>query len=344
MTCEDPRHAILVPDVNGVPHAKFFSREEYLKMTDRSEVVNFPCGKCKSCLMYRSSHWAARCVLEASQHSKKVDKFGSTSYNTFITLTYSPEYIERCPDGSLNFDDLKNFWKRLRKKFPNAEISYYACGEYGSKNKRPHFHALVFNFDFDDKYEYRARKIGSKIYKLYRSPTLEKLWKFGHSIIGDLTFESAAYVARYTLKKQYGRWSSDYYGDLVPENNRVSNKNPIAKSYILSHFDDVYGNVSTWYKLQQSGDGVPSNYFDGLDLVHLPNGSSIRPPRYFDKVLQSIYPEFWEAVKSHRLDFIKSHDTFDTTRLDTYYRSSAIKIKKLLRPFEDGESELFENE
>ena len=88
------------------------------------------------------------------------------------------------------------FMKRLRKKHKH-KIRFFHCGEYGEKNQRPHYHALIYNHDFSDKRLFKERKN----IKLYTSKELEELWPYGFSTIGDVTFQSSAYVARYIMKK-----------------------------------------------------------------------------------------------------------------------------------------------
>ena len=156
--------------------------------------------------------------------------------NCFITLTYDNEY---CPkDYSLNYEDFQLFMKRLRKRFKGFQvvtnypekkirnkwgkvidtisldpydeypIRFYMCGEYGENFGRPHFHACLFNFDFVDKTYWSKSPGGSKI---YRSDILEDLWPFGFSSIGEVNFQSAAYVARYIMKKVTGKSAAKYY-------------------------------------------------------------------------------------------------------------------------------------
>jgi hypothetical protein len=118
--------------------------------------------------------------------------------NSFVTLTYDQEHM---PDGgTLVKKDHQDFMKRLRSRFPVRKIRYFLCGEYGSELSRPHYHALLFNLEFPDQ-EYWCESNGNKV---YRSPELEELWPFGYSWIGTVTWESAAYVARYCMKKVNG--------------------------------------------------------------------------------------------------------------------------------------------
>ena len=152
---------------SGVPH-------------DFSSIVRLPCGRCMGCKLERARQWAMRCMHEASLYDK----------NCFLTLTYADNKLPS--DRSVNRRHVQLFLKRLRRAYPKAVIRYFGCGEYGERLGRPHYHLCVFGFDFPDKLLHTI----SGGHKLYRSASLEALWGFGHCLIGDLTFESAGYVAR----------------------------------------------------------------------------------------------------------------------------------------------------
>ena len=176
-----------------------FKKEYGLPETE----MQVPCGQCIGCRLERSRQWAIRCVHEASLYP----------INCFITLTYSPEYEDRLrislPDietgevvgSQLSLTsqckrDYVLFMKRLRKKFGEG-IRFFHCGEYGEENGRPHHHAIIFNHDFADK---KVWKTNNGVV-LYRSKMLEELWPYGFATVGCVSFESAAYVARYITKK-----------------------------------------------------------------------------------------------------------------------------------------------
>lgn len=144
-----------------------------------------PCGKCPECLMQRSNEWAFRCALEASLYDK----------NCIITLTYNEANLPQ--GGTLVKRDMQLFLKRLRKHLRQARIRFFGCGEYGKKFDRPHYHIILFNHDFDDKYFFFVDKKGQK---QFRSPMLEKLWNKGFSTVGEMSFESAKYCAKYLQK------------------------------------------------------------------------------------------------------------------------------------------------
>lgn len=171
--------------------------------------IKVPCGRCVGCRLERSRQWAMRCMHEAKMHKQ----------NCFITLTYNEE--NRPYNDDLNYQDFQLFMKRLRERFQGTTIKFYMCGEYGPKLGRPHFHACLFGIDFPDR---KLWKVTDSKSKLYRSEILEKLWTKGFSSVGDVNFESAAYVARYIMKKVTGEAAELHYtfcrsfnrGDISP--------------------------------------------------------------------------------------------------------------------------------
>jgi len=113
--------------------------------------------------------------------------------SSFITLTMNDEYLStRVNPSSLDKTEFQRFMKRLRKRY-GKQIRYFHCGEYGEKNHRPHYHAILFGVDFEDKELFQVR---DEI-RLYTSKTLADLWPYGFVTIGEVTMESCAYVARY---------------------------------------------------------------------------------------------------------------------------------------------------
>lgn len=161
--------------------------------------VTVPCGKCTGCLLARSREWAARCVNEASLWAE----------NVFVTLTYREDSLPRSPVSglpSLRPKDFVLFMKLLRtRRFRGSSLRrgevwlgprFFQAGEYGALG-RPHHHAILFNCGFTPSAV--VRRTASSV--LYRSAELEELWPHGFSSFGEVTFESAAYVARYTVKK-----------------------------------------------------------------------------------------------------------------------------------------------
>ncbi len=232
--------------------------------------VTVPCGQCVGCRLEKSRQWAMRCVHEASLHEE----------NSFITLTYDDDRLPRC--GSLDKTAFAKFMKRLRRRYDEQRIRFYHCGEYGDRFGRPHYHALLFGFDFADKYPWSVR-CGLPV---FRSDSLESLWPMGQSEVGSVTFESAAYVARYCVKKVTGEQADEHYsvtletGEVVhvqPEYATMSRRPGIGKEWYEEFQCEVY----------------PS---DGVVI----RGKLMKPPRFYDGQHELQDPEAMAAVKRAR--------------------------------------------
>lgn len=252
--------------------------------------IPIPCGRCVGCRLERSRQWALRCVHEAQLHQD----------NCFITLTLNDEHLEgrylRGHDsrtgkpiygGTLNKKHFQDFMKRVRRPLPPGSVSYFHCGEYGERHRRPHYHALLFGLDFSDKHFYKRGKDGSPV---YTSAALSALWPMGFSTVGALTFESAAYCARYALKKITGDQAKDHYTvcdqetgellELAREYVTMSLKPAIAKGWFARFSSDVYPD----------------------DFVVI-RGMKMKPPKFYDNLYELEDPVAHEAIKEERREY-----------------------------------------
>ena len=117
-----------------------------------------------------------------------------TQPTCYITLTYAPKFLPT--GGTLDLEDWRYFIKKLRRK-TNPDIRYYHSGEYGAQNtRRPHYHAILFGIEFTDLVIFKT----INGIPLYTSATLTKIWGKGHASGGNVTMQSAAYVALLILK------------------------------------------------------------------------------------------------------------------------------------------------
>lgn len=256
--------------------------------------VTIPCGQCIGCRLERSRTWAVRCVHEASLYDD----------NCFITLTFNDDFLD--PRGSLVKKDFQKFMKRLRKRFGDG-IRFFHCGEYGEINKRPHHHACLFNFDFPDKQIF-AEKRGIR---LYTSKILQELWPYGFSTVGDVTFESAAYVARYILKKVTGDDADKHYDGRLPEYNTMSRRPGIARDWIEMFYKDVYPH----------------------DYVVIRDGIKCKPPRYYDDVYDDLTSNMGDIKRKRKIRIArKGGDSYE--RLRVKEECVKVRLKKLKRGIE----------
>lgn len=249
---DDGKFNIKITDY-AVDHIEEFKDGSYHKCYDtfRSSLaynifqnyIEIPCGVCLGCRLDKAKIWKERCLAELKYHDCAV----------FLTLTYDDEHLPYNADekgdeavvyNSLRAKDLQDFWKRLRKN-TGQKIRYFACGEYGSKTWRPHYHAIVYDLFLDD-----LEKIGENEYgqPLFTSKKLEKTWRNGFVVIGEATKESIEYVARYTCKKAYDKKRDKKIEELniEPEFIRMSRRPAIGREWYndnykyIEHFGHAY--------------------------------------------------------------------------------------------------------
>lgn len=295
---------------NGKQVIKILPRAKSIPANLPGEYLSLPCGQCTGCRIARSKEWAIRCWHESKQYEK----------NCFITLTFCTgpsESHQNCNHqisknlSTLVKSDFQNFMKRLRKEYygnQKSEVRYFHCGEYGSKLQRPHHHACLFNFDFPDKKLWSVRDGIT----LYRSESLERIWPFGYSTIGEVTFESAAYVARYVLKKINGPLAPDHYQGRLPEYVTMSRRPGIGRSHVMEFLGDIYPH----------------------DYVVLKNGTKARPPKYYDRYFELTDPEEYGRIKKYRVDRAKSDKNNTPERLKIRHEIQKLKAKQLIRSYE----------
>ncbi|AXL15145.1 replication initiator protein [Microviridae sp.] len=235
--------------------------------------LSLPCGQCIGCRLEYSRQWAIRCMHEASLHED----------NCFVTLTYSDEHIP--VTGSLDKSTLQRFLKRLRRSVSPARFRLFSCGEYGDNFGRPHYHVLLFGLDFADKRFFKRTPAG---HRLFTSEFLDERWGLGSCYVGDVTFDSAAYVARYVVKKIKGDAAYEHYrswnlvtGEEVqiePEFSTKSNRGGIGRGWYDQFKDGVYRNDSV-----------------------IVNGHEVKPPRFYDGLFEMDCRESYMAVRARRI-------------------------------------------
>lgn len=157
---------------------------KFPKTAKHVEQFPLPCGKCIECCEQYSREWSFRIAHEARNHS----------CSCCLTLTYDNEHLPS--DLSLCRRDVQLFLKVLRRHL-SCKIRYFGCAEYGSHTFRPHYHIIIFGYDFPDKLFWSKSKSGGV---LYRSEELSKYWKHGYSYVGELSLASAKYCAKYLQK------------------------------------------------------------------------------------------------------------------------------------------------
>lgn len=239
------------------------------KMIRQGRRLLLPCRHCVGCRLSKSREWANRVLMEHQYHES----------SWFLTLTYDDEHLPPAypvdpatgeilsVHATLVKRDLQLFFKRLR--FSGQKVRYYAAGEYGTQTYRPHYHLLVFGLVLDDLKPIKRNFAGDQY---FTSDYIASLWPMGYHILGKVTWQSAAYVARYTMKKATKGYDKRYYdkAGIEPEFQTMSLKPAIGKQFYDDHpeiFDYDYFNIST-----------PEG------------GRKVYPPEYFRKLYAKQHP------------------------------------------------------
>lgn len=250
MKCTHPRTVGFKADGKTLA----WSQKDYSK---EYPTFQLPCRKCIECRLDYAREWAVRCMHESQMYEN----------NCFITLTYDDEHLE---SPKLIYKHFQDFMKRLRYRISestldpeNSKIGVFVTGEYGEKTKRPHWHALIFNWRPTDAKPHYENGHGDQV---YTSTLLTDLWGKGHAELGDVTFKSAGYCARYAAKKLVH--GSDEEHDYHPISKKSSHQ-AIGKKWIEKYWKQIVD----W------------------DQINLPDGSIVSVPRYYQKWLAKNKPE-----------------------------------------------------
>lgn len=253
MPCDFPLRAYLTGAVT--PAGKSVYSFNAMDSVRSNGGIEIPCNNCVGCKLERARQWSIRMMHEVKCHSE----------NCFLTLTYDDQHVPQ--DYSLKIRDMQLFWKKLRQKLGDRVIRYFCCGEYGDLNGRPHYHAIVFNYDAADKKPHSRSESGELI---YTSEVLSQVWGNGHIVTQDVTRKSCAYVARYCLKKVK---TGDTFG--------------ADRYYRVSPMDGQAYSVSPEFATMSRRTGIGSGYVDRFKSDFYPSGFLVvdgvrqAPPQFY---------------------------------------------------------------
>jgi len=275
------------------------------KGPDFEPNLELPCQKCLSCKLRKAKEWALRCWHESQMHEQ----------NSFITLTYADENLPNYHD--LDHRDFQLFMKRLRKN-TGQKLSFFMCGEYGDQTHRPHYHVLLFGYFPPDAKYHRTQKDA----RYYKSEKLDFAWRQGFTDTSHVSYKSAGYIARYTLKKQLAlEDTQDRYTYLDDQDNvqtrkfeyiRMSNNPAIGLSWIKKYAEQTIQN----------------------DYVLDPDGNKCPVPRYYlDYLADQVCEETSEKNKSARIEKARANPDNSSDRLRQKEICVKAKTKQLIRPY-----------
>lgn len=293
-----------------------------LTFENRGVKLDVPCGKCIGCRMDYALVWAVRMTHEASMHL----------HNSFVTLTYRDkrdctvkqreDFLHVPSDWSLNKKHFQDFMKRLRKR--KGKCRYFHSGEYGRKCRhridlslvacpmgcvlgRPHYHAALFGMSFDDLVSYKSDYGVLR----YTSPELEDIWGYGFVDVGELNFTTAAYIARYILKKRSMSEEFHHYVGYDEEGNMVF----LQKEYSTQSRKPGIG--ATWFE------EFFSDVFPADEVPVTGKGVVNKVPRFYEEMYKKMFPEELEKVKQRRIEYKK--------KFAQEYTAERLEVKAAMR-------------
>lgn len=232
--------------------------------------------------------------------------------NSFITLTYDEKNL---PDnGELQYSDFQQFMKKLRhivgifdwktkQQWESTKLRFFVAGEYGELHGRPHYHLILFNYQFPDLKEHSQKKENV----LYTSEWLTEIWGKGNATIGQVGYASAAYVAQYCFKKLEGK---EHLESVDRETGEVTHK---TAEFIRMSLRPGIG--SMWY------DKYKSDVFPHDRCIS--NGHAVKPPQYYTRKFKKENPNGYQDL------IIKRHESAQEKVSDNTEQRLLVKEKVL---------------
>ncbi|UPW41664.1 replication initiator protein [Peromfec virus RodF8_28] len=302
-----------------------------------------PCGTCLGCRVDKSREWANRLLLEKEYYPDDQVYFITLTYDDdHVPYTYysDPDSGEAQPALTLSGDDLQRFIKRLRYH-AKSSLRFFGCGEYGPQTFRPHYHLIVFGLQLADLVPYGKGEAG---FMYYQSNWLTSIWSerkapprqgsvtpltmdpeyfctpLGRVLVSPASWQTFAYVARYTTKKLYGAEAEFYQKfNIEPPFLRMSRRPGIGAQW-FKDYPDVYD-------------------FEYINVATPTGGRKFRPPHYFDKLFDAedhdAFSEMQyrrsEAAKSLQEAKLKESSLLQGELLEVEEREFKSRIKKLKR-------------
>lgn len=278
------------------------------RLNSNGQKLVIACGQCIGCRLDKAKDWSLRIMHEAQTTAE----LGSPS--CFITLTYNDDNLPF--DNGLQKIDFRKFIRKLRKTIDPQKVRYYMCGEYGEQYGRPHYHAILFGYDFPDRYVWTTADEKTN----YRSDLLESVWQKGNSLIGDCTIQTAGYTARYIMKKANGEKADEIY-KAISKDGKIR---PVQHEY--TNMSTHPGIGKAWYGKYKSDCEKDFLTFEG---------SRYKIPKYYDKLLERDNSAKAKKVKAARRAAAAKHSDNNTPeRLAVRETCTRARAERLPRPLE----------
>lgn len=296
----------------------------------KDKAILVPCKKCIACRLDYSRRWADRMMLELD-HSK---------VGIFVTLTYNDEHLEYgdevyIPDvltgealpkrfPTTVKRDVQLFHKRLREHFYPRQIRFYTVAEYGPERARPHYHSIYFGLSLSDFPDIVLDHYNRHNQPVYRSKQLADIWQKGFVTLANISWQTCAYVARYSLKKLGSEKGAALERGVLPEWSLCSRRPGIGGYFHIDH-PDIFDN--------------PTDKIFISDKFGVKSVDSINLPAFNFEKLQYVNPDLYAEIKEQRkrsmndqffFEYLKQ-DKDEVTYLEDKERLHENSIKALAR-------------
>lgn len=325
-----------------------------------------PCRHCVECKSRYAQEWSIRCYHEFQM--REVGSFITLTIDTMKAKDFLEEknlrrYCKRCVKGNryikypidytlckgLLLDWLKKFRDYLYKKY-EISIRYFGCGEYGEKDvsQRPHYHLLIFGYNFPDKIFYKNSDKGVPI---YLSEELFKSWKYGICTVQDINHKACMYTAKYVMKKLSFKDAQsefeEYYGRepeflVMSKGNCQSNRCPYINDIIknckgIKSLRDLNNPYCKFCNKTRGGLGYDWFLKYKIDVLKIGyvviDGIKYSIPKYYLNILKLTDLNLYDKYKIVSRN-LQEDKLFDHPELLSHYTLSArkerlIKLSKL---------------
>lgn len=203
----------------SIPNPRYDSSR--VVSSDNLPSLLVPCGHCYYCRKSRVDTLAMLVKHERVTCEKR---------SVFCTFTFSDRFLPRrvmCNELSFQDDgvvyrtldsfdfckrELQNFFKRLRRYIDyhrlGYKFKYVACGEFGHKFGRPHFHAILLGVGY-----FQIASLVEKLWSRFvydSSPGIRVRYPIGHVKVLSCDDRAAFYVTKYMKKGDNSVWWSDW--------------------------------------------------------------------------------------------------------------------------------------
>lgn len=287
------------------------------------DTIYTPCGKCLDCRLKQSLEVGIRC-----QHELALCK----NEGMFLTITVDDEHMQEIfPRKNLQRKPIQLFNKKLRRKYKGVyplggkyPIRILYSAEYGETTGRPYYHAIIFNFKFDDlKLLNKSKSSGEQ---LYTSEKAQELWPYGQITIGEANSKTGQYVGGY-VAKGYHQLQSGALRNKKKPFIQFPNRPALGVEWFNKHKSNMMQKGFVWKTNKNS------------NARYGQNPSKVKLPKRYNKEYAKYDPAHYNEIIDNRIEQAIKEEQFKYKGLSAY-KDKILKTKEKLRDYETSKRNL----